>query len=117
MDLKSTLKVAGPSAIAAWVFYHLINKYLEFSEVFKTNIALNIILLIIIFLFCFLMGWLWIKNQKQEVNKGTDSKVHNNTISDNEVDENLSIGGSSTNITKNKIKGNKVKGSMSIGGK
>ncbi|WP_286340011.1 hypothetical protein [Ferrimonas sp. YFM] len=117
MDWKSTLKVAGPSAIAAWVFVELIKNYLSTSEVFKTNTYLNLVLLIIIFSFCVIMGWLWIRssNKKTKV-EPKEKKVQNNEICDNEVANDLSVGNKHTSVVDNKISKNKVKGSLNIGG-
>lgn len=118
MDWKSPMKIAGPSAIAALVFVELIKSYLSTSEILKTNIYLNIILLIIIFSFCVIMGWFWIRNSNEK-NKvePTDNKVEKNEICDNEVGNDLSVGSADTIIVGNKISKNKVKGSINIGSK
>jgi hypothetical protein len=118
MDWKSALKIAGPSAIAAWVFVELIKIYLSTSEVFKTSMYLNFTLLIIIFSFCVIMGWLWIRssNEKNKV-ESTGNKIEKNEICDNEVGVDLSVGSMDTSIVDNKISKNKVKGSINIGGK
>ena len=118
MDWKNALKIAGPSAIAAWVFVELINSYLSTSEVFKANVYLNFMLLIIIFSFCVIMGWLWIRssNKKNKV-EPAEKKVENNEICDNEVDFDLLVGSADTIIVDNKISKNKVKGSINIGSK
>ncbi|ATC86524.1 hypothetical protein [Pseudoalteromonas arctica] len=116
MDWKSALKIAGPSAIAAWVFVELIKAYLSTSEIFKTNIYLNLALLIIIFIFCIIMGWLWIGDNKNKL-EPTRRKIEKNEICDNEVANDLSVGSIDTNIIDNKISNNKVKGSINIGSK
>jgi membrane protein implicated in regulation of membrane protease activity len=118
MDWKSVLKIAGPSAIAAWVFVELINSYLSTSEIFKTNMYLNFVLLIIIFSFCVIMGWLWIRssNEKNKV-EPTENEIEKNEICDNEVGNDLSVGSIDTSIVDNKISNNKVQGSINIGSK
>jgi hypothetical protein len=118
MDWKSALKIAGPSAIAAWVFVELIQSYLSTSEIFKTNMYLNFMLLIIIFSFCVIMGWLWIRssNEKNKL-EPTEKKIETNEICDNEVGDDLSVGSIGTSIFDNKISKNKVKGSINIGSK
>ncbi|WP_057831479.1 hypothetical protein [Colwellia sp. TT2012] len=118
MDWKSALKIAGPSAIAAWVFVELIKSYLDNSEIFKTNAYLNFTLLIIIFLFCVIMGWLWIRNSnpKNKVER-TEKKIEKNEVCENEVGKDLSIGSIDDSILDNKISKNKVKGSLNIGSK
>ncbi|WP_435236716.1 hypothetical protein ACR30L_03785 [Psychromonas sp. PT13] len=118
MDWKSALKVAGPSAIAAWIFVELIKSYLSTSEIFKTNMYLNFTLLIIIFSFCVIMGWLWIRssNEKNKI-EPTDKKLEKNEICDNKVGNDLSVGSVDTIIVDNKISKNRVKGSISIGSK
>ena len=118
MDWKSALKVAGPSAIAAWVFVELIKNYLLTSEIIKTSMHLNILFLIIIFAFCMIMGWLWIRsgNEIKQV-EPKEKMVENNDICGNEVGSDLSVGNTNMSIIDNKISKNKVKGSISIGGK
>ena len=46
MDWKIALKVGGPSVIAAWLFHALVIQYLDSSEIFKSNIYLNVILIV-----------------------------------------------------------------------
>ncbi|PKQ79661.1 hypothetical protein AOX56_13870 [Aeromonas sobria] len=118
MDWKNALRIAGPSAIAAFVFFELIKNYLITSEIFKTNIYLNVMLLIIIFSFCVIMGWLWIRNgNKKNIVKPPENIIEKNEICDNEVGGNLSVGSAGTSIADNKISKNKVKGSINIGSK
>lgn len=118
MDWKTGLKIAGPSGIAAWAFVELIKSYLSTSDIFRTNIYLNFILLTIIFSFCVIMGWLWVRNGSEN-NKieTTEKKIEKNEICDNEAGNNLSVGSENSSIIDNKISKNKVKGSINIGSK
>jgi len=119
MDWKVALKIGGPSVIAAWVFVELIKSYLATSQIFKTNMYLNVTLLIIIFAFCVIMGWLWIRsnNNKKIPIEPKVIKIEKNEVYDNEVDQDLSVGTPGTSIMDNKISKNKVKGSINIGSK
>ena len=113
MDWKLALKIGGPSVIAAWLFRALIIHYLDTSEILKTNIYLNVLLIVLIFAFCLAMGWLWMR--KGENFKGHSASVEKNEIVNNEVGSDMGIGSSSTNVKKNKIKRNKVDGNLKIG--
>ncbi|MGO4998606.1 hypothetical protein [Oceanisphaera sp. W20_SRM_FM3] len=118
MDWKIALKIAGPSAIASWVFLELIGYYLSNSEIFKTSFYLNLTLLIFIFSFCLIMGWLWTRSSNENnKTEPTDNKVEKNDIFENEVGVDLSVGSMDTSIVDNKISKNKVKGSLNIGSK
>lgn len=112
MDWKIALKICGPSALAAWLFYSLLTNYLETSELFKSNIYLNILALLIVFIFCSFMGWLWIRKSKPSNN--SDSLIEGNDISGNEIGTNIEIGSNKKTVKDNKIKNNKVNGDLII---
>lgn len=116
MDWKIALKVGGPSVIAAWLFYKLISSFLEASEIFKSSLLLNVLLLAVIFVFCMFMGWIWVRNNPSVASN--DQKKHeisDNEITDNVVGKNLEVGSKASVIKKNKIKKNKIDGDLNIG--
>ncbi len=113
MDWKTALKVGGPSVIAAWLFYALIVRYLDSSNIFKGSIYLNVLLVVVIFVFCLSMGWLWIK--KDGGAEMPPTTVEENEVVDNEVGADMEIGANSEEVKNNKIKRNKVNGNLKIG--
>lgn len=114
MDWKIALKVGGPSVLAAWLFHALIIHYLDTSAIFKSNIYLNILLIVIIFAFCSWMGWLWIR-MNDTSNSPMSSVIEENVITRNKVGSDLEIGSENSDVKKNAIKNNKVDGNLKIG--
>lgn len=114
MDWKLALKIGGPSILAAWLFNGLMFRYLETSQLLKTNIYLNVLVIVIIFIFCSLMGWLWTRKNH---NSSTDTQntIENNEITSNQVGSDMEVGSSKTSIKGNKITDNKVDGNLKIG--
>lgn len=116
MDWKIALKVGGPSVIAAWLFYELISSFLETSEIFKSSLLLNVLLLAVIFVFCLFMGWIWVRNNPPAPsNDQHKNEISDNEITDNDVGENLELGSKASVIKKNKVKKNKIDGDLKIG--
>ncbi|MBR9865969.1 MAG: hypothetical protein GYB20_02605 [Oceanospirillales bacterium] len=116
MDWKIALKVGGPSVIAAWLFHSLISSFLETSEIFKSNLLLNILLLAAILVFCLFMGYILVRNKPPAPSEPhKKNEVTDNEVTDNEVGKNLKLGETASVITKNKIKRNKIDGDLDIG--
>jgi hypothetical protein len=112
MDWKKALKVGGPSVVATAVFQRLIISYMDASDIFKSNIYLNVFVLVLIFSFCSYMGWLLMNYR----NRRHDEKLmENNEIVDNEVLSDMTVGKNSSHLINNKIKNNKVGGDLDIG--
>ncbi len=117
MDWKIALKVGGPSVIAAWLFYELISSFLETSEIFKSSLLLNVLLLAIIFVFCLFMGLILVRNNSPSFKKNeiSENEISENEITDNNVGKNLELGADTPVIKNNKIKNNKIDGDLKIG--
>jgi len=112
MDWKIALKVGGPSVIATWAFVSMISLILEKSEIFKSSLLLNLIVVVVVFVFCISMGALWIRAG----NRKKDGVFSGNNVVDNEVGENLNIAVGVGEIKNNEIRGNTIKKDMNIGG-
>lgn len=112
MDWKLALKICGPSALAAWLFYSLLTRYLETSDVFQSNIYLNIMVLFMIFLFCSFMGWLWAR--KNMAPNDSENLIEGNEISSNEIGSSIEIGSNTKTVKNNKITNNKISGDLTI---
>ena len=80
------LKVGGPSVIAVWLFYELTSSFLATSEIFKSNLLLNVWPLVVIFIFCLFMGWMWVRNYPPELsNEQQKNEISGNEITNNDI--------------------------------
>lgn len=109
MDWSVALRVGGPSALAAWGFYHLVSEYMRESSLFKENIYLNILALTFIFVFFCTIAWLWIRKPS----KPTKKVFADNKITNNEIKGSLNV--KSKEVRNNDFSKNKVDGDFTVG--
>jgi hypothetical protein len=114
MDWGQALKVGGPAAVAAYVFYSLISSYIERSGLLETSLELNIVLLVVIFVFCVFLAWLLFA-RKNKSSMGGGNELRDNEIKDNFSSSDINIGKNSKIISGNEIKGNKSDGDINVG--
>lgn len=114
MDWGQALKVGGPAAVAAYVFYSLISSYIEGSGLLETSLELNIVLLVVIFVFCVFLAWLLFA-RKNKSSRVSENELRDNEIKDNVAGSDINIGKKAKIISGNKIKGNKSDGDINVG--
>ena len=121
MDWKLALKIGGPPAIAAFVFYELIKLIITKSNLVGNNETVNYALICAIFLFCILFAYLAFnqvnKKDKEKEPKADNNVISNNIIEGNDIGADLNLGNNGSNIENNKLKNNKTKGSFNVGSK
>lgn len=121
MDWKLALKVGGPPAIAAFVFYGLIELFIAKSNLVENSESVNYALIGAISAFCVFFAYLAF-NQVNEQNKAKGLKVNKTTVSENLIEGNdigadLNLGTAGSDIKDNQLKNNKTKGSFNVGSK